>query len=63
MVWGNESLRNFLNDYLKENFYLLEGYPELNRDCRLLIESSNVIEKTQVMTLLNFIKRIKDIYE
>lgn len=59
----NESLRNFLNDYLKENFYLLEGYPELNRDCRLLIESGNVIEKTQVMTLLNFIKRIKDIYE
>lgn len=59
----NKSLRNFLKDYLNENLYLLEGYPELNKDCRLLVEKGNVIEKTQVMTLLNFIKRIEGIYE
>ncbi|WP_418223339.1 asparagine synthase-related protein [Clostridium isatidis] len=60
---NNESLRNFINDYLRENIYLLEGYPDIASDCRLLIENGNVFEKTQVMTLLNFIKRIKEIYE
>ncbi|MBU5456154.1 asparagine synthase-related protein [Caproiciproducens sp. MSJ-32] len=60
---NNESLRNFINDYLRENIYLLEGYPDIASDSRLLIENGNVIEKTQVMTLLNFIKRIEGIYE
>ncbi|MDB1934329.1 MULTISPECIES: asparagine synthase-related protein [Clostridium] len=63
--WYNENneLRSFINEYLSENIYLLEGYPELKKDCEILIKEGNVIEKTQVMTLLNFIKRIKEIYE
>lgn len=59
----NESLRNFINEYLKENLYLLDGYKELKSDCEKLINTNRVMEKTQVMTLLNFIKRINNIYE
>ena len=59
----NESLRNFINDYIKDNFWLLEKYPEISKDCEILVREGNVTEKTQVMTLLNFIKRIRDIYE
>nr|WP_253197774.1 asparagine synthase-related protein [Clostridium gasigenes] len=59
----NDNLRNFITKYLKENLYLLDGYSELKSDCEKLINSNKVIEKTQVMTLLNFIKRINDIYE
>lgn len=60
---NNENLRNFITNYLKENLYLLDGYSELKSDCEKLINSNRVIEKTQVMTLLNFMKRINDIYE
>lgn len=59
----NDSLRSFINDYIKENFWLLENYPEIRKDCEILVREGNVTEKTQVMTLLNFIKRIKNIYE
>lgn len=59
----NDSLRNFINDYIKENFWLLEKYPEISKDCEVLVREGNVTEKTQVMTLLNFIKRIRNIYE
>lgn len=59
----NNSLRNFINDYIKENFWLLDKYPEISKDCEVLVREGNVTEKTQVMTLLNFIKRIRNIYE
>lgn len=59
----NDSLRNFINDYIKDNFWLLENYPEIKKDCEILVREGNVTEKTQIMTLLNFIKRIRNIYE
>lgn len=59
----NENLRNFINEYLKENLHLLDGYKELKSDCEKLINTNRVMEKTQVMTLLNFVKRINNIYE
>lgn len=58
----NEVLRNFINNYIKENFYLLDDYIELKNDCEILLKNGKLIEKTQVITLLNFIKRINDIY-
>lgn len=59
----NESLRNFINDYIKEHLWLLDNYSEISKDCEILFKEGNITEKTQVMTLLNFIKRIRDIYE
>ncbi|MBE6055082.1 MAG: hypothetical protein E7212_14505 [Clostridium sartagoforme] len=59
----NESLRNFMNDYIRDNFYLLDNYHELKKDCEIIAKEGNVTEKTQVMTLLNFMKRIRKIYE
>ncbi|MCF0147271.1 MAG: hypothetical protein HUJ77_02615 [Clostridium sp.] len=59
----NESLRDFINNYVKDNIWILEDYPEIKMDCEIIYKEGNVIEKTQVMTLLNFMKRIRNIYE
>lgn len=59
----NENLRGFINNYIKDNFWLLEDYTDIKNDCEIIAKEGNVIEKTQVMTLLNFMKRIRNIYE
>ena len=58
----NESLRKFVYDYIKDNFYVLDKYSDLKKDCELLVKEGNLVEKTQVMTLLNFIGRVNEIY-
>lgn len=58
----NEGLRNFVLNYIKDNFYLLDSYTELKKDCEIMAKEGSLSEKTQVMTLLNFIGRVKEIY-
>lgn len=62
--WYSENieLRNFINNYIKENLYTLDNYKEIQRDCESILNNGNLIEKTQVITLLNFMKRINEIY-
>lgn len=57
----NESLRVFVNSYLKENLNILDKYSELKRDCEVICKNGNLVEKTQVMTLIQFLKRIENI--
>lgn len=57
----NETLRTFINEYLKENLNRLDGYNELKKDCEVICKIGNIVEKTQVMTLIQFLKRIDKI--
>lgn len=57
----NESLRRFINEYLKENIDRLDGYNELKKDCEFICNNGSIVEKTQVMTLIQFLKRIDKI--
>jgi asparagine synthase (glutamine-hydrolysing) len=52
----NTSLRKKLNEYFMENIELLDCYKELKKDASSLFEQGNVLEKTQVITLLATIK-------
>ncbi|GAB6168157.1 hypothetical protein JCM1393_06170 [Clostridium carnis] len=58
---NNESLREFINGYLKENIDVLSPYVELKNDCKEIYQNGSITEKTQVMTLIQFIKRINKI--
>ena len=61
--WYNENnqLRDFINNYLKDNIEVLSPYTELKRDCEEICVNGNITEKTQVMTLIQFLKRINEI--
>ncbi len=52
----NEQLRLFVNNYFQQNIYLLDEYPELKSDSTRLFNEGSLIEKTQVMSLLEAIK-------
>lgn len=53
---NNESLRNFIESYFIKHIELLNAYPELQNDSRLLFENGNSGEKFQVLTLLSAIQ-------
>jgi len=53
----NLEINKFLNEYYKENAIRLERFPDLKVDCETLFSSGTVIEKTQVLTVLAFLKR------
>lgn len=53
---NNLNLRKFVSEYLNENLYVLDKYPELFKASNYLIENGSLMEKTQVMTLLGAIK-------
>lgn len=57
----NEDLKNFVIEYFKENMELLSPYNDLKKDCEYIYKNGTLVEKTQVMTLLQFIKRIREI--
>lgn len=61
--WYNENkqLKKFINTYLKENIDILSPYVELKKDCEEICINGNITEKTQVMTLIQFMKRISKI--
>lgn len=61
--WYNENqkLREFINNYLRDNIEILSQYAELKKDCEEICVNGNITEKTQVMTLIQFIKRISEI--
>jgi len=52
----NDTLRRFFTDYYDRNAWLLESEPQLSRDCKQLYDEGRVLEKCQVMTLLEGIK-------
>ena len=58
---NNEQLREFVTLYLKENINYLDKYPGLKKDCIMILDNGKLIEKTQVMTLIQFIKRINEV--
>lgn len=58
---NNEQLREFITLYLKENINYLDKYPGLKKDCIMILDNGKLIEKTQVMTLIQFIKRINEV--
>jgi asparagine synthase (glutamine-hydrolysing) len=49
---NNELLRNYIEEYYLQNRHRLEGYSELKKQCETLFSSGTLLEKTQVMTLL-----------
>lgn len=57
----NQQLREFINSYLKDNIGILSPYAELKKDCEEICANGNITEKTQVMTLIQFMKRINEI--
>ncbi|MDU5107125.1 asparagine synthase-related protein [Clostridium sp.] len=57
----NAQLREFINNYLKDNIDILSPYSELKKDCEEICINGNITEKTQVMTLIQFMKRISKI--
>lgn len=58
---SNEGLRNFINEYIKDNIDYLDKYSELKKDCTEIYNNGGIIEKTQAMTLIQFVKRIEEI--
>ncbi|MCF6147993.1 MAG: asparagine synthase [Candidatus Kuenenia sp.] len=52
----NSNLRSFVENYFKENIALLDDHGDLKKDCESLFNSGTMIEKTQVMTLLEAVK-------
>ena len=58
---NNEQLREFVTLYLRENINYLDKYPGLKKDCIMILDNGKLIEKTQVMTLIQFIKRINEV--
>ncbi len=52
----NSGLRLFVNDYFRENLYLLDDYHQLKTDCTSLFNQGTLLEKAQVMTLMAAIK-------
>ena len=58
---NNEQLREFVKLYIKKNIICLDQYPELKKDCQVILNEGNLMEKTQVMTIIQFIKRINEI--
>lgn len=57
---NNKELMNFINNYIRDNIDILSSYKDLKKDCEEIYIQGNVIEKTQVMTLIEFLKRIKE---
>jgi asparagine synthase (glutamine-hydrolysing) len=53
---NNHSLREYVNTYYKEQRDLLDDYGDLRRDCESLFMDGNMMEKTQVMSLLQAMK-------
>jgi hypothetical protein len=44
-----------MDDYFRQNIYVLEDYRELKNDCEELFHNGNILEKAQAMTLLEAI--------
>ena len=57
----NSELRDFINNYIKDNIEILSPFIELKKDCEEICINGNITEKTQVMTLIQFMKRISEI--
>lgn len=53
-LWYNEnqSLQSFMDHYYNDNIHLLDGYPELQKDCKYLWDNFSAVEKNQVITVL-----------
>lgn len=58
---NNDELRIFIDNYMKNNLDVLLPYKEIKKDCEDIYSSGTITEKTQVMTLIQFIKRINEI--
>jgi asparagine synthase (glutamine-hydrolysing) len=54
----NSDLKEFMDDYYKEDISLLESYPELQNYCAELYFKTHGTEKNQVLTLLGAMKMI-----
>ena len=52
----NPMLRNYVDNYLSDNLPVLADFRELQADCLKLSQEGNLVEKTQVMTLLGAMK-------
>lgn len=56
-IWSNkEDVKNGLQDYFENNISVLNQYPELQNDCKLMFEKGTVLEKNQVLTLIGSVK-------
>jgi asparagine synthase (glutamine-hydrolysing) len=52
----NPALRDYVAGYCGSHLSMLAGHPQLHADCGRLFQEGNLIEKTQVMTLLEAMK-------
>ena len=52
----NEDLKIFMDEYYHENIESLDSYTPLKKDCKDLYTKGSASEKTQVLTLLAFLK-------
>lgn len=49
---NNDELKKFARNFFNENISILDSYQELRKDCEILFNKGNFIEKSQVLTLL-----------
>ncbi|MBT8507867.1 hypothetical protein AZH53_05500 [Methanomicrobiaceae archaeon CYW5] len=56
----NLGLREYMDSYFKANLPLLKNYPHLYEDAQKLYLDGNCAEKKQVLTLLVYLKHIKE---
>lgn len=54
----NFEMSNFINNYFKENIYILDGYKQLQDDVDRMFSNSNAREKMQILTLLSACKQL-----
>ncbi|MDR2824141.1 MAG: hypothetical protein LBB41_02955 [Prevotellaceae bacterium] len=52
----NISLKNYIENYFKENIFILNNYPKLQKDCRFAFETGNAQDKFVVLTLIAAVK-------
>lgn len=53
---NNQELKEFMDNYFKENIDRLDSNKELKDDCIYLYNNGKTVEKTQVLTLLSTLK-------
>ena len=54
---NNEELRNKMDMYFKDNIYLMSKYQDIKLDMEELYNLGTATEKTQVITILSFMKK------
>ena len=54
---NNEELKNKMNMYFKDNIHLMSKYKDIKVDMEELYNSGTAMEKTQVITILSFMKK------